>query len=181
MADVTYNNKPQRRIPINRNNMFYPEECFELDVEMGKAYVDTDLNQTLILFQVDLSKTNSDSLYGETTTDGVAFKTPVEIHCIYEVEDAELSSYDKSKNLGTYVKPGNLKFGVYQATLDELGAEIKIGDYVGVIVDEDHIVYYVVNNDGRNNYDNSHMLYGYKPAYRNCEASYVDNAEFNGK
>lgn len=180
MAQLQFNTTNKRRIPINRNNLFYSEECLEFDLETGKEYVETDMNQTLILFQVDLNKTNVDKLYGETSTNGIIFKTPVEIHCVYEVDAPDLSSYDKTKNLGTYIKPGNLKFGVYQATLDELGAEIKVGDYVGVMVDEEHIIYYVVNNDGRNNYDNQHMIYGYKPLYRSCEASYVDGAEFNG-
>ena len=181
MAQLQFNTTNKRRIPINRNNLFYSEESLEFDLETGKEYVETDMNQTLILFQVDLNKTNVDKLYGETSTNGIRFKTPVEIHCVYEVDVPDLSSYDKTKNLGTYIKPGNLKFGVYQATLDELGAEIKVGDYVGVMVDEEHIIYYVVNNDGRNNYDNQHMIYGYKPLYRSCEASYVDGAEFNGK
>lgn len=181
MADLQFNTTNKRRIPINRNNLFYSEECLEFDLETGKEYVEKDMNQTLILFQVDLKKTNVDKLYGETSTRGIIFKTPVEIHCVYEVSEPDLSAYDKTKNLGTYMKPGNLKFGVYQATLDELGAEIKVGDYVGVMVDEEHTIYYVVNNDGRNNYDNQHMVYGFKPLYRSCEASYVDSAEFNGK
>lgn len=179
--NVTFNNTSNRKIPITRNNIFYSDECFEFDMEVGKGYVDSVMNQTLILFQVDHNKTDIDKLYGETTTNGIVFKTPVEIHCVYKVEGPELQAYDKTKNLGTYMKPGKLTFGVYQATLDELGADIKLGDYVGVMVDEEHTIYYVVNNDGRNNYDNAHMIYGYKPLYRTCEASYVDNAEFMGK
>lgn len=180
MENLTFNNSGGRRIPITRNNIFFPEECLEFSLETGKDYIDNYVNQTLILFQVDLNKTNVDQLYGETNKDSIAFKTPVEIHCIYELEEPDLSAYDKTKNLGTYVKPGKLKFGVYQATLEELGAEIKVGDYVGVMIDEDHTIYYVVNNDGRNNYDNKHMIYGSKPLFRTCEASYVDSAEFRG-
>jgi hypothetical protein len=41
--------------------------------------------------------------------------------------------------------------------------------------------YYVITNDGRNNYDNKHMVYGYKPSMRSCTAAAVsDVSEFNG-
>ena len=61
----------------------------------------------------------------------------VEIHCTYNIQPGELQSYEKSKNLGVYVKTGKLTVNIYQATLDELGCEIKIGDYIGVNVNGD--------------------------------------------
>ena len=79
------------------------------------------------------------------------------------------------------MKTGKLTIGVYQETLDELGADIKVGDYIGVQVTQTHMEYFVVNNDGRNNYDNAHTLWGTKPLYRTVECSSVDANEFNGK
>ena len=177
MADVQLNANPTRRIPINRNNLFYSDEAYMYDIDMGKCYIEQDANQTVILYQVDVSQTNVDAIYGETVSGGVKYKTPVEVPCRYEILEPELKAYDKTKNLGTYMKTGKLNVYVYQESLDELGVDIKKGDYIGVVVNENHIEMFVVNNDGKNNYDNQHTMYGTRPFYRTVNASPVDRSE----
>ena len=180
MANIEFNIQKTNKVPINRNNLFYSEKDFQYEMEIGKNYLEQDVNQTVILYEVDLNKTNLDAIYSESKSDSIIFKPPVEVHVLYNVEPGELSSYDKSKNLGTYIKSGKLTFGVYQSTLDELGAEIKVGDYIGVQVTPTHMEFYTVVNDGRNNYDNSHSVFGYKPAWRSVSCAYVNPNEFNG-
>lgn len=180
MANIEFNIQKTNKVPINRNNLFYSEKDFQYEMEIGKNYLEQDVNQTVILYEVDLNKTNLDAIYSESKSDSIIFKPPVELHVLYNVEPGELSSYDKSKNLGTYIKSGKLTFGVYQSTLDELGAEIKVGDYIGVQVTPTHMEFYTVVNDGRNNYDNSHSVFGYKPAWRSISCAYVNPNEFNG-
>lgn len=177
---MEFNVNKTNKVPINRNSLFYSEKDFLFEMQIGKDYLEQDVNQTVVLYEVDLNKTNLDALYSESKTDGVIFKTPVELHVLYNVEKGELASYDKSKNLGTYIKSGKLSFGVYQSTLDELGAEIKVGDYIGVQVTPTHMEFYTVVNDGRNNFDNSHSVFGYKPAWRTIDCAYVNPNEFNG-
>ena len=130
MANLKFNTNNIRRVPINRNSLFYDAETFALEREIGKDYIEQDMGQTVVLYQVDASLTQTDAVYGETSTDEVAFKTPVEIPCTYKIEQPELKSYDKTKQLGTYMKTGKLIVGVYQETLVELGVEIKKGDYI---------------------------------------------------
>lgn len=177
---MKFNTNPIRKNPITRNNLFYSESSFNLDTEIGKNYLETDVNQTIVLFSVDLSKTNLNAVYGETKKDEIVFFPPVELHVIYEIDESELKTYDKSKNLGSYVKSGKLTFGVYQETLDENNVEIKVGDYIGVQVTPEHMEYYTVVNDGRNNFSNNMSIYGYRPNYRNVSCVYVDPNEFNG-
>ena len=181
MANLQFNTNRVKKVPINRNNLFYSDESLAYDMEIGKNYLEQDVNQTLILFEVDLNKTNLDNVYKETFPNGIVFKTPVELHCLYNIEAGELASYDKSKNMAVHIKPGKLTFGVYQDTLDELEAEIKIGDYIGVQVTPTHMEYYVITNDGRNNFDNAHSVFGMKPTWRSCTAASIDITEFNGK
>lgn len=178
MTDIQFNNNTTRRVPVNRNNLFYSDEAFMYDIEMGKNYVEQDMNQTVILYQVDLTKTNADAVYGETSEDGVEYMMPVEVPCVYEIEEPELKSYDKSKSLGTYMRTGKLQIGVYQATLDELGCDIKKGDYIGIQVDEQRMIFFSVLQDGLNNYDNKHTMYGTRPFYRSITCSPVDKSEF---
>lgn len=179
MAQVTFNENKTRKVPITRNSLFYDEKSYMYEVDMGKQYVEMDMGQTVVLYQVDTNNLQSDSVYGETNPSNIAYKTPVEIPCVYEIEDPELKSYDKSKNLGTYMKTGKLKIGVYQATLDELGVDISKGDYIGIQVTEEHMEFFCVNNDGKNNYDNNHTMFGVKPFYRSITANPVDKSEFS--
>lgn len=176
---MDFNKNIPRRVPINRNNLFYSEDDFAFEREVGKNYIEQDMNQTVVLYQVDLDKTNPDALYGETQANQVVYKAPVEIHCVYEISEPELKSYDKTKNLGTYMKTGKLTIGVYQETLDELGVDIKKGDYIGVQVSQTHMEYFTVSNDGRNNYDNAHTLFGVLALYRTIECYPVDTSEFS--
>lgn len=180
MPTIEFNKKNIRRIPIKRNNLFYDMQSFAFEQELGKNYVEQDMGQTAVLYQVDASKTQVNATYGESNVNSVVYKVPVEIPCVYTIEKGELKSYDKEKNLGTYVKTGKLTLGVYQQTLDELQADIKKGDYIGILIDESHQEYFVVNNDGKNNYDNAHTLFGMKPLYRTIIASSVDPSEFKG-
>lgn len=175
---MDFNKNIPRRVPINRNNLFYSEDDFAFEREVGKNYIEQDMNQTVVLYQVDLDKTNPDALYGETQANQVVYKAPVEIHCVYEISEPELKSYDKTKNLGTYMKTGKLTIGVYQETLDELGVDIKKGDYIGVQISQTHMEYFTVFNDGRNNYDNAHTLFGIEPLFRTIEGYQIDKSEF---
>jgi len=173
----------KRKNPISRNNMFFSKESYDFEVNLAREYMEMDMNQTVILYQVDLEKTKVNDVYKESDKNNIAFKTPVEITCMYEIGDPESKSYDKTKSKSVYVKPGNLKFRVLEAELEELGVDIRRGDYIGVQIDEklDDLIYFEVNNDGKvGKFANSQSMYGYKPWYRECEANYVDPSTFNG-
>jgi len=177
MANLQFNTKNIKRVPINRNNLFYSDESFEFDIEVGKNYIEQDMNQTLVLYSVDISSSNINNIYGETQANNVKFKTPVEFHCVYTLEEPELKSYDKTKNIGTYMKTGKLTFGVYKETLDELGIEIKPGDYIGCQVNEEHMEFFSVSAINKN-YDNAHSMYGRKNYYYEVLCYSVDVSEF---
>lgn len=175
------NNRNKRKNPINRNNLFFSEEDFQFEVDMGKDYIEQDINQTVILYEVDIDKTKINSTYVEAKKDEIAFKPPVEINVIYKLDESELLSYDKRQIKGFYVKTGKFQFGVYEKTLEAINRDIKRGDYIGLQVTPDHIEYFTVINDGKKNYDNKHTLFGYKPYYRTISCASVDQNEFSGQ
>lgn len=177
MADLQFNTKNIKRVPVNRNNLFYSDESFDFDVEIGKNYIEQDMNQTAVLYQVDVAANNINSTYGETSSNNIQFKTPVEFHCVYKIEEPELKSYDKTKNIGTYMKTGKLTIGVYEATLIELGIDIKPGDYIGILINENHFEYFSISAVNKN-YDNAHSMYGRKNFYYKVLCYPVDNSEF---
>lgn len=45
-------------IPINRNNKFFSKEDFDFELELGMEYLQEDVNQSIILYEVDLEATN---------------------------------------------------------------------------------------------------------------------------
>lgn len=179
MENLKFNTDNIKRVPINRNNLFYSDESFAFEGAIGKNYIEQDMNQTAVLYQVDVAANNVNSIYGETSGSNVKFKTPVEFHCVYKIEQPELKAYDKTKNIGTYMKTGKLTLGVYEETLKELQIDIKKGDYIGILVTPEHMEFFSVTNDGKNNYDNAHTLFGVRPLFRSVSAFPVDQSEFS--
>lgn len=168
----------KRKIPITRLEKFFGAEDFELDIAMGREWLEGDMNFRLVLYRVDRQKTKTDDVYGETVEDGIKFRPPVEFRGYVQVEQPENQNYGQSSM--SQMEPGNLKVGVYQETLDELGVEIEYGDYIGYYETESRVRYYSVVNDGRVVSDNRHTYGGYKPFYRSIVASPVNDNEFRG-
>jgi hypothetical protein len=94
------------------------------------------------------------------------------------VEAPKNSSY--KGGMLRYLEPGNLILSVYIKHLEELGVDIKYGDYIGYPESENKIRYYTVTNDGKVTSDNSHHLFGYKPYYRTITCAIAQDQEFRG-
>ena len=170
-----------RKNPINRNKMFFSKADFDLEIELARDYMENDMNQTIVLFEVDLSKTNINDIYHEANKKNIRFKPPVELTVRYEINQSEMRSYDKTTNKGLYSKPGILDFTILNTTLEEVDRDIKRGDYIGVQVTPDEMIYFTVFDDGKvASYANTNTLYGVKPFYRQIKCNYVDPSEFEG-
>lgn len=169
------------KVPIKRNTKFFGKEDFDLEHDFGLEYMEQDANQTVILYQVDLDKTKVNDVYKEATKDAIRFKTPIEVPCVYEIQDAEMKPYNQKLVKGVYAKPGKLTFSVLLKTLEELKCDIKRGDYIGVQIDEQTRIYFTVTNDGIvQSFANKNTLYGTKPYYRTIECAPVDYSDFEG-
>ena len=129
----------QRKIPITRLNKFFSGEDFNLDIAMGREWLEGDMNFTLVLYKVDRQKTKTDDVYGETVSDGIKFLPPVEFKGYVQVLAPENKMLGNSKI--EQFEPGNIKIGVYQDTLDELGVDIDYGDYIGYYETESRVRY----------------------------------------
>lgn len=168
------------KIP-NRHNIWYDEKDYDYEISMVENYLEEDLNQTVVVYEVDRVKTNVNSIYKEATLGNIRYKPPREIPCAYEIKDSELKSYDGKSANGVYTQDGNLVFYVLVRTLEKYKVDIKRGDYIGVVIDTNRMKYYTVVNDGKVNTANTNFVGGYKPAYRTVECTLVsDISEFNG-
>jgi hypothetical protein len=167
-------------IPINRVNKFFSVEDFNLEIELGREYIEGDINMRVIIYQVDRNTSVTDDLYGEAGKDEIRFKVPVEIPVLPLLNTPENKAYNESSGSLRYLQDGQLKFGVYDSQLKELDTEISFGDYIGYPITETEIRYYSVVNDGKKNYDNAHTILGFKGVFRTILCSPVDESEFRG-
>lgn len=181
MALEVNNKSGKKKVPITRNNKFFGAEDFDLEMGFATEYLEQDANQTVILYRVDLQKTQVNDIYHEAEANKVRFLTPIEIPVVYEVGESEMKAYNSKMQKGLYALGGKLTFSVLLTTLEEYDCDISRGDYIGVQVDSETRVYYVVTDDGRvASNANKFTLYGTKPYARTIQCGIVDKDEFNG-
>jgi hypothetical protein len=165
-------------VPITRLGKFFGGEDYSLEISMGEEWLLGDMNFTVVLYRVDREKTKTDDVYGEVLEDGIQYLAPVELKGLVQI------MAPTSKTIGTskveIQEPGNMKFSIYQKTLEDLNVEIFQGDYLGYYESEDRVRYYVVSDDGYVRSDNRHTYGGYKPFYRTIVTTYVSENEFKG-
>ena len=165
----------QNKVPITRLGKFFGAEDYHLDIDMGREWLEGDMNFKMVLYRVDRYKTKTDDVYGETVSDGIKFHTPVEFNAFLQIVAPENKFMGNSKV--EQFEPGNARISVYQS---HLGIDIAYGDYIGYYETETRVRYYVVANDGRVVSDNKHTYAGYKPFYRTIVATPVTADEFRG-
>ena len=179
---ITFDNTNiRRKNPIKRNNKFFSSEDFKLEMEFASEYMEQDANQTVILYQIDYEKTKVNEIYKEAKKENIRFKTPIEITVIYDLQDAETKAYSQNISKGIYVKPGKLVFSVLLKELEENNCDINRGDYIGIMINPENMVYFTVADDGKMAMtSNKNTLYGKIPYYRTIICSPVDLNEFSG-
>jgi hypothetical protein len=168
----------ENKLPITRLSKFISTDDFDLSIQMGQEYLHGDLNLKLVLYRVDTAKTGNDSVYGEVGMDEIKYFPPVEFNALVRIEDTKNNSY--KSGLLRYIEPGNIIVSVYIKHLEELGIDVKYGDYIGWPETESKIRYYQVTNDGRITTDGKHNMLGYRPYYRTITCAPVQESEFRG-
>ena len=165
----------KRKNPINRNNFFVSEQQQDFQLAMSMEYINKVLNQTIVLYEVDMERTKIDEVYVESNFKNIVFKTPIELNVMYTIEKSELKTYDTKTIKGYYAKTGKLNFQIMIKELESNDCDIKRGDYIGIQVTPEHMEFFVVTDDGRINYDNRHTLWGTKPYFRSISCSVVSD------
>jgi hypothetical protein len=168
----------EKLVPITRLGKFFGAEDYNLDIGMGEEWLVGDMNFTVVLYRIDRHRTKTDNVYGEVLEDGIQFLAPIELNGYVQIMAPTNKFLGNSKV--EQLEPGNMRFSIYQKTLDELGVNIFMGDYLGYYETEDRIRYYTVSDDGLVKSDNKHTYGGYKPFYRTIVATYVSENEFRG-
>ena len=166
--------------PVVRNDKFYSEEDFQYELDLIEEFIEEDLNQSVVVYEVDRTKINTNAIYNETK-ENIRFKSPKEIPCMFEVKEGQIKSHDSQTTNGVYAVSGNLELHVPVFMLEKYNCDIKRGDYIGVQIDTNRMFYFSVTNDGKINIANTNYVGSYKTAWLKIEAAPVPESEFNGK
>ena len=168
----------ENRLPITRMNKFFSQEDFDLNIQIGQEYLQGDLNMTLVLYQVDRTRTDTDEVYAEIGKDQLKFLPPVEFRGLVKIAEAQNKAY--KTGLLRYLEPGNMMISVYIKELADLGVDVRFGDYIGYPESETKVRFYTVSNDGKVVADGEHKMFGYKPHYRSIICVPTQDNEFRG-
>jgi hypothetical protein len=113
-----------------RYGLFMTENSFDLDVEYGRNYLQTDNAQRVKIYKINVVTSKSHKLYGQTKTKDKKFLPPVEISVMVTVDNNKLEYYGSGQGGIARDDTGNIMFGVYLKELEEKELEIDRGDIV---------------------------------------------------
>ena len=80
----------------------------------------------------------------------------MEFNALVKVEQPKNSTY--KSGMVRYNEPGNLTLSVYLKHLNDLGIDLKYGDFIGYPETEEKVRYYTVTNDGKVTSDSKHVF-----------------------
>ena len=124
--------KQQNSIDLDnqRYGLFMTEQSFNLDIAYGRNYLETDNVQEVIIHKVNITKTKSHDLYGQTKTEDKVFFAPVKIRAMVTIQPSAQEYYGGDQGGIVRDDTGPLVFGVYLKELEEKNVELLRGDYV---------------------------------------------------
>lgn len=153
-----------------RYGLFMSENSFDLEIMYGRNFQKTDHPQILTIYKVNVTETESHSLYGQTKAKDKKFFSPVNINVTIVVEPNEQGYYGDGQGGITREDTGNLIFGVYLKELEEKELEINRGDYVEYNMSGEQSRFYEVENAQNVTDTTDKTLGGFKPYWREVTA-----------
>jgi hypothetical protein len=166
----------KQHLPNTRMKKFFNEAEFNLEMTMGREWLEGDLNIIVVLFRIDITKTDVDDIYGESKNK--QYHSPVELRVRPEVTGGEAD----------YLVPGMLKregqptliFSIYNQQLDEKDVDIRIGDYIGYNDPNKGLRYFEVTDADHTDLSNDKTRMGFKSYWRKISCVMVDRDQFDG-
>ncbi len=149
-----------------RYGMFMSENSFNLDVAYGRNYLQSDIVHEVVVYKVNVIKTKSHNLYGQTKAKDKVFMPPVKIKVMITIQPNEQKYYGEGQGGIVRDDTGNLEFGVYIKELEENKLDIQRGDYVGYNISGDKLRFYEVENANNVIDETDKTIAGFKPYWK---------------
>lgn len=122
--------KQVKDLENSRYGLFMTENSFDLEVMYGRNFLKTDNVQEIILYRINILKTKSHSLYGQTKSADKKFLTPIPLSVMITIDPSTNIHYGDDDASLVRDDTGALSFGVYLKELEEKEAEINRGDII---------------------------------------------------
>lgn len=158
--------KQIENIQDNRMGLFMSDNSFDLDVMYGRNFLQTDNAQTVKIHKINLLKTKSHSLYGQSKTKDKVFMTSVEISVMVNIEDGRQEYYGSGSGGIARDDSGNISFGVYLKELEEKELEIDRGDFIEYNMSGEKKRYYEVESANNVTDETKKTIGGFKPYWK---------------
>jgi len=150
----------------NRMGLFMTDNSFDLDVMYGRNFLQTDNAQKVIIHKINLTKTKSHTLYGQSKTKDKVFMSPVEISVMVNIDDGKQEYYGGNQGGIARDDSGNISFGVYLKELEEKELEIDRGDIVEYNMSGEKNRYYEVESANNVTDETKKTIGGFKPYWK---------------
>lgn len=114
----------------SRFGLFMNNDSFDLEVMYGREYLKTDINHKITLHRINITKSKTHNLYGQSKPSDKKFLPPVELNVMPTIEESTQKYYGDTSGGITRDDSGNLIFGVFLKELEEKNVEINRGDII---------------------------------------------------
>jgi hypothetical protein len=155
----------------NRYGIFMTDTSFDLDVELGRHYLETDVLYKVKVHKIniiDSKKDDEDDPYGQVKPKDKKFFPPVEINAMVNVGNQEQKFFTE----GGIARDdtGTIRIGVYMKELEENDLVIDRGDYIEFNMSGERPRYYEVENPEKVIDSTNRTIAGFKPYWREITA-----------
>lgn len=149
-----------------RYGLFQSEESFNLDIGFGRDYLEQDVNFKITLYRVNILKSKSRNLYGQSEPEDKSYFPPVVLNAMVTIEDGKQETYGGDAAGLMRDDSGNIKIGIYLEELKEKKTEINRGDIIMYNMSGEKNRYYEVDNANNIIDESSKTKGGYKPYWK---------------
>jgi hypothetical protein len=151
----------------DRFGLFMDERSFDLEVEFGRDYLH-DSPSYCTLHQIDIIKTKSDDLYGETKAEEKVFRKPIKLIGMINIEKGEIE-YLAGDGIASD-QSGLFVMRIYLKELEEKGIDINRGDIIAYNQSGNKERYYEVATANNVTDETEKTFAGTKPFWKKITA-----------
>lgn len=151
----------------NRYGIFMTDTSFDLDVEIGRHFLETDVVYVVKIHKINIIESkidNDDDPYGQVKPADKKFFPPVRINAMVNIGDHEQKFFTE----GGIVRDdtGSIRIGIYLKELDEKNLVIDRGDIIEYNLSGERPRYYEVENSENVVDTTKRTIAGFKPYWK---------------
>lgn len=155
---------------------FVNEIGFDLEIALGRDYVEREVAMEIIYYEIDGAKTEKSKIYGERKGSPIVHKPSVKLKGTVTLANPKQQEIADGGLKKDYY--GDIKVALYQKHIDENQVTIKLGDIIGYRTGTNEVRYFTIFNPDYVDVSNKKSFYGVRPFARVILARQLDRNEF---